>query len=199
VSGALPIVLFFVLAGFAALVGKAVKNRHDFVKADPGLAEILPDLTTDQRLTVVIRRLWVDSEQGLPLIEAGFGKHRFVFCPTDHASKTDIYKTTVGKSATIALFGLATLHPEPMQTIGEQLAFEHTGQFANDYVVNGELHGVRDHDWNGTALAVYRTKVMNAADLTLLIELGVPNELASALVGKSWTHGNVRLFGYLAD
>jgi hypothetical protein len=205
----LPVALLLVLGGFAALVGRSIKRRKEFLATVTTDASELPDLATELRLTGTLRRLWRDTQEGLPLAELGVGSRKFIFCTTDQAAHGERYKTLIGKPVEVALYGLATLAPGGAEAMREQLrdadkvapdtvALVHTGQLENDYVVIGRLLSQRPDAWGELPLVVYRAQVLRTDELTLVLELAVPTPHDTVpLPASSLAHGSVRLFGYL--
>ena len=205
----LPVALLLILAGFGGLVVRSVRRRKDFLSTVTNNSAALPDLETELRLTGTLRRLWRDPQEGLPLAELGVGSRRFIFCTTDQATSGERYKAAVGKSVTVALYGLATLAPGGSEAMREQLrdadrvapdtvTLVHEGQLENDYVVIGRLLSHRPHLWGEVPLMVYRAQVLRTDDLTLILELAVPSPQSDVpLPDDSLAHGSVRLFGYL--
>ena len=203
--GGLEFVLLAVLLVFAGLVIRTVRRRNSF--AFPTASDLLPQLATETRLTSKLRRVWRDPSLALPLVEILVGKRLLLFCPTDHEAKQRAYKEKIGKSVTIAPFGLATLQSGGADTIREQirdadtveltpdlLRFLHVGQAPNDYFAIGRVLSSRDDTWEGDALTVYRLQA--APDLTL--EVATP-KTETVFSDGSMAHGSVRLFGYLAE
>lgn len=205
----LPLVLLVVLGGFGALVARSLRRRKDFIQAVTPEDTELPDLTTEQRVALTLRRLWRDAQQGLPLVEgAGDVVGKVVFCPTDHALKAESYKTGIGKSAEVALFALATLAPGGIEAMKDQIVdadkqalhpdtvtLVHQGQFDNDYVVICRILRVREATWGELSLVVYLAQVREGMQL----ELAVPNDPTQPFLTEgSLAHGSARLFGYLS-
>lgn len=207
-SEILPFLLLAVLVGAAALVLRSVRRRRAFLKASSD-AE-MPDLVTELRLTGTLRRLFRETAEGLPLAELGIGRHRLIFCPTDHDANAQRYRERLGKSAEVALYGLASLEPGGVEAMREQVrnadslspetvALVHEGQLPNDYVAIGRVLSARDDRWGEMALTVYRLQIVRTDDMTLVLEVAVPKtEGAAPLPEKTLAHGPVRLFGYLA-
>ena len=203
----LVIVLVVVLGGFGALVARSLRRRKDFLKEVTVDDVELPDLTTEQRVSLMLRRLWRDPQQGLPLVEGAGEAGKVVFCPTDHALKAESYKNGVGKSADVALFALATLAPGGIEAMKDQivdadkqalhpdtLLLLHQGQFDNDYVVICRIRRVREAIWGELSLVVYLAQVRAGMQL----ELAVPNDPTQPFLTEgSLAHGSARLFGYL--
>lgn len=207
--GVLEGALLAVLAGAGALVVRSVRRRRAFLKAASDSE--LPDLRTEVRLRVTVRRLWQDPQQQLPLVEVSLDRRRFVLCPVDHGEKADAWGALVGKEAQIALYGLATLAPGGAEAMRDRIkdadtldltpdfvTLVHEGQFPNDYVVIGRTLSRRDAAWGEMALDLWRVQCVRAPDLTLVLEMGTPHEGAPALSEGGMAHGSVRLFGYLA-
>ena len=205
----LPIALLLVLGGFGALVARSLKRRKEFLTVGAADASELPDLLTDVRLTGVLRRLWRDPQEGLPLAELAVGSHRLIVCTTDQAAQAERYKAIVSKPCELALFGLATLAPggadamhdllRDAETLApDTLALVRQGKLENDYVVIGKILSHRTAAWGELPLIVYKAQVIRSGDLNLIFELAVPNsENAPPLPDSSLAHGSVRLFGYL--
>jgi hypothetical protein len=203
--GGLEFVLLFVLVGFAALVIRGVRRRNSFqVSVEPG---VLPTLTAETRMTGKVRRVFRSPALGLPLVELAVGKRLLVFCPTDHEARHEAYKKQIGKSVTIAAFGLATLEPGGADTIRDQirdadeieitpdlLRFLRVGEAPNDYFAIGRVISSREESWGDGPLTFYRLQA--APDLTL--EVATPRS-ETPMHDKSMAHGSVRLFGYLTE
>ena len=203
--GGLEFVLLFLLLVFAALVIRGVRRRNSFQLAvEPGL---LPTLATETRIAGKVRRVFRNPALGLPLVEIAVGKRLLIFCPTDHDTNQKTYKAKIGKSVTVAPFGLATLEAGGADTIRDQirdadtveptpdlLRFLHVGQHPNDYFAIGRVVSSREETWDDDPLTLYRLQA--APDLTL--EVATP-KTASVFADGSMAHGSVRLFGYLTS
>ena len=209
----LPIVLLVVLGGLGALVARSLRRRKDFLKTVTLDDSALPDLTTEQRLTLTLRRLWRDPQQDLPLVEAGIEGGRLIFCPTDHDKNAERYKTNTGKSAEVALFALATLALGGVEAMKgqiidadkkslppEMVALLHQGQLDNDYVVICRILSVREATWGELSLVVYQAQVGESSEgPPMVLDLAVPNDSTQPFLAVgSLAHGSARLFGYLA-
>lgn len=201
--------LLAVLVGAGALVVRSVRRRRAFLKAASDTD--LPDLETEIRLRVQVRRLWQDPQQQVPLVEVSLDRRRFVFCPVDHAARSAEWGAQVGKEVEIGLYGLATLAPGGAEAMRDRIkdadqlelgpdfvTLVREGQFPNDFVVIGRVLSVRDAAWGSMPLRVYRVQCVHAQDLTLVLEMGVPRDDGPVLEDGAMTHGSVRLFGYLA-
>ena len=203
--GGLEFVLLFVLIGFVALVIRGVRRRNSFQFAvEPGL---LPTLTTETRVVGKVRRVFRNPALGLPLVEIAVGKRVLIFCPTDHQANQKTYKERIGKSVTVAPFGLATLEPGGADAIRDQirdadeveptpdlLRFLHVGQHPNDYFAIGRVVSSREETWDDDPLILYRLQA--APDLTL--EVATP-KTETVFADGSMAHGSVRLFAYLTE
>jgi hypothetical protein len=205
----LPIALLLVLGGFGALVARSLKRRKEFLTVGAADASELPDLLTDVRLTGVLRRLWRDPQEGLPLAELAVGSQRLIVCTTDQVTQAARYKAIVSKSCELALYGLATLAAGGAEAMREQLrdadtltpdtlALVRQGKLENDYVVICKILSHRTAMWDELPLIVYKAQVVKSDTLNLVLELAVPSpENAAPLPDSSLAHGSVRLFGYL--
>jgi hypothetical protein len=206
------LLLFFVLlAGF--LVIRSVRRRHEHAAPVPtGEEDALPTLTTQQRVTGVLRRVYRDAAQGVWLAEIALGKRKFTFCATDYAAQAEHYAALVGKEADIALFAFATLAPGGADAMKEQNLIKDEGKvritpdlvrliphgtFANDYVVIARVLSRRGETLDGEPLAVYRAQVVRADDLTLVLELAA-QPADAPFPDQSMVHGSARLCGYLS-
>lgn len=205
----LPIVLVLILGGFGALVARSLKRRKDFLTTVSAAASELPDLITEQRIGGILRRLWRDPQEGLPLAELAVNSHRFILCTTDQSTHAERYKTLVSKPCELALYGLATLAPggaDAMRDLlrdsdklpADTLALVRQGKLGNDYVVICRILSHRIAAWGELPLMVYRAQVIASDSLNLILELAVPSSDNTApLPENSLAHGSVRLFGYL--
>jgi hypothetical protein len=197
----------FVLLAFLAV--RAVRRRRAFVPAQVEAA--LPRLETEQRVTGTIRRVWRDPEQGVWLATAEVGGFRLSFCAVDYAGAADRYLDLTGKPADIALFALATLEPGGVEAMRHQIkdiekirprpdlvTLVREGQYANDYVVIGQVLDAREDAWDEMPLTVYRTQAVRRDDLTLVLDLAAPRA-ETPFAPRALVHGSARLFGYLAS
>jgi len=202
--------LLLVIVGVIALVARSVRRRRAFAAVSADVE--LPSLTTDQRIAGLVHRVYRDPAQGAWLVEVSLGRRRFTFCATDYETAAERYVSLVGKEADIALYGLATLAPGGADTMRDQIKDADkieitpdlvrlipTGQFANDQVVIGRVLSHRDEEMNGIQVRVYRTQVVRAEDLTLVLELAAEGAAGTPpFADDTMVHGSARLYGYLA-
>lgn len=209
--GTLEALLLIVLIGGLLLVVRSIRRRH--IAAPLGGDEPLPTLTTPQRVTGTLRRLFYERAQGVWLGEILVGKRRFTFAITDHGANKERYASLLGKEVDIALYALATLAPGGVETMKDQIKdldkveitpnmvrLIQTGQYPNDYVAIARILSHRqDTLTDETPLLVYRCEVIRAPELALVLELAVPQEEnGSAFADQEMVHGAARLFGQLA-
>lgn len=214
--GVAEVLLVLVLLSAFILVVRSVRRRHTVGAKLLGASQPdLPTLTTGQRVTATVRRVWRDNAQGVMLVEIQMGKQRrFVFCPTDGATSEERYAALIGKEADIALYALSTLAPGGADAMRDQIKdydkvkvtpdlvrLIPAGQFANDHAVIGRVLSHRDDTMSdGTPLRIYRTQVVRGDDLTLVMELATDVEShASPFADQAMVHGSARLFGYLPN
>ncbi len=208
------VLLLAVFALVAVLVVRGVRGRRRFAApAAVGAAE-LPRVETDMRVTGTIRRTFRDPAQGVWMIVAQVGPAaRFTFCATDYDAHREHYEGLIGKTADLALFGLSKLEEGGADVIRHQIkdadklalgpttvALSPAGQFPNDHAVIGRVVSSRPDAWDDLALTVYRTQVANGPNLTLMLDLAVPQEDRFApFAPGTMVHGSARLFGRLAE
>ncbi|MES2463927.1 MAG: hypothetical protein V4671_25435 [Armatimonadota bacterium] len=214
--GTLEFLLFAVVVGAALLILRAVSRRHLPPAGAVESEEQVPALATQHRVTGTLNKVIFDRVQSVWLAEVVVGKRRLTFCATDHACEQERYKTQIGKSVDIAVYGLATLAPGGAEAMQEQIKdldkvdlsrnpvrLVKAGQFLNDYVVIGRVLSHRDDTLtDGTPLRVYRCEVVRTDDLGLIMELAVPREeyeTATPFADQSMIHGSARLFGNFAS
>jgi hypothetical protein len=203
------LLVFVLLIGY--VIVRSVRRRHEFAPITPDAGVELPTLTTEQRITGRVRRVWRDPEQGVWLVEIVLGKRRFTFCATDYATRSAEYQALVGKQADFALYALAMLAPGGVEAMKDQIKdFDKveitpemvrlipTGQFANDHVIIGRILSHREEEMDGMSLRIYRTQVIRNEELTVVLELAVENSTSPVLKNQSMAHGSARLYGYLA-
>lgn len=220
-NGVAEFLLLLLILGALFVVIRSVRRRRAFAaRAASTAAGDLPNLTTQQRVTALVRRTFRDPAQGVWLVEAIVGSpqqaQRLTFCATDYEQAAERWQALTGKKADVALYGLATLAPGGVETMREQIknaekaklhpdmvTLVHEGQFANDYVVIGRALDAREAAWgDDLPLTVYRTEVVRTDKLLLITDLAVPRDPASpspAFPPQSLVHGSARLFGYLAS
>lgn len=213
-EGVGEILLLLVIVGAVFLVVRSVRRRRAFASASEQ-AE-LPDLSTTQRVSARVKRIFRDPAQGVVLVEATVGPQTLFFCATDYPAAQSQWDELMGKTADVALYGLATLEPGGVEAMRDQIkdadkmdldpnlvTLVHEGQFANDYVIIGRVIDSREDSWGEMPLAVYRTKVFDTDRLTLILEMAVPRSddgsSTAALAPQSLVHGSARFFGYLAS
>lgn len=204
-----------VVVGTALMALRAVSRRH---LPPPGAVEsdeAVPALSTQHRVTGTLNKVIFDRVQSVWLAEVIVGKRRLVFCATDHPTERERYKSLVGKSVDVAVYGLATLAAGGAEAMQEQIKdldkvdlsrnpvrLVKAGQFLNDFVVIGRVLSHRDDTLsNGTPLRVYRCEVVRTDDLGLIIELAVPRDetqTEAVFPDQSMVHGSARLFGGFA-
>ena len=209
--GVAETVLLLAVLFTAFLIVRAVRRRRDYAPAAPDEDVELPSLTTEGRVTGTVRRIYRDPAQGVWLTEIALGKRRFTVCTTDYAAQTERYANLTGKQADFALYGMATLAPGGVEAMRDQIKdFDKVavtpelvrlipvGQYANDYAVIGRILSHRDEEMDTLPLRVYRAQTVRSDELTLVLELAVQREDASAFPDQSMAHGSARLYGYLA-
>ena len=203
------LVLFAVFVVALLFVVRRVRQRR---MALPAAASVdLPHLTTNQRLTATIRRVFRDNAQGVWLVIAEAGGTKLTFCAVDYEQSVARYNESIGKPVTVALFALATLAAGGIEAMREQIADADRvdlrpdmvrlipqGQYANDYVVIGRALDAREDSWDEMPLTVYRTQVLQSEGLSLTLDLAAPR-VDAAFSPASMVHGSARLFGCLAD
>jgi len=212
--GVAEVLLVLVLLAAFVVVVRSFRQRHTVgarILATPQTD--LPTVTTGQRVTATVRRVWRDNAQGVTLVEIQMGKRRFVFCPTDSGTSEERYAALIGKEADIALYALSTLALGGVDTMRDQIKdydkvkvtpdlvrLIPAGQFANDHAVIGRILSHREDTMSdGTPLHIYRTQVVRGDDLTLVLELATDTENhSSPFADQAMVHGSARLFGYLA-
>lgn len=214
--------LLLVLLVIFALVVRAVRGRRRL--ALPGAlptadAADLPVFDTDVRVRGTVRRIFRDPQQRLWLVTAEVGPARYTFCATDYQARKNEYEALVNKPAEIVLFGLSTLEAGGADAIRDRIkdadkvvtpntvALTQAGQFPNDYAVIGRIAAARSDTWDDLPLTVYRTQVVHAPRLQLVLDLAVPAATQNAdsaaapplFAPGAMVHGSARLFGRLAD
>ncbi|MFM7322327.1 MAG: hypothetical protein ACKO5K_12505 [Armatimonadota bacterium] len=202
--------LFAVLAGGVALVVRSVRRRRQFVAAAP--VDELPDLTTESRLRMRVRRLWRDSGSGMPMVEAEHRGRRLVFCAVDQGSASAGWSAAIGKERDVAVYGLATLAPGGAEAMRDRIrnadklqmgadfsALVHEGQHPNDYVVIGRALDRRDAAWGEMSLDVWRVRCAIGSEDFLVLDLAVPAGGEGVPPEGGMVHGSARLFGYGVD
>jgi hypothetical protein len=145
-------------------------------------------------------------------MDLGIAKRHFTLCLTDYATHAQEYTDLVGKETDIALYGLATLAVGGAEAMREQIRdidrvdlstnpvrLLPGGQLANDHVVIGKALSHRSEVMDGIPLTIYRTQVVRAEDLTLVLELAVDSSTAPLFSEGEMIHGSARLYGHLAD
>lgn len=209
------ILLLAVFAFALVFVVRAVQRRRQFAAPSTLAASELPNIETEQRVRGTIRRIFRDPAQGLWLVTAQVGPARYTFCATDYEASKDRYEALTGQPTDLALFALSTLEPGGTETIRHQIkdadkialtpetvALTQAGEYPNDYAVIGKVLSSHTDTWDDMPLAVYRTQVVNRPDLTLILDLAVPqqqtNGAAPQLAAQTMVHGSARLFGRLA-
>lgn len=199
--------LFVVIAGGMALVVRSVRRRRQFVTAAP--VDELPDLITESRLRVRVRRLWRDAGSGLPMVESEHRGRRLVFCAVDQGSASAGWSAAIGKERDAALYGLATLAVGGAEAMRDRIrnadqlemgadfsVLVHEGQHPNDYVVIGRALDRRAAAWGEMALDVWRVRCALGKEDFLVLDLAVPSGGLDIPPEGAMVHGSVRLFGY---
>jgi hypothetical protein len=214
--GTLEFLLFVVVVGTVFLVLRAVSRRHLPPAGAIESTEEIPSLTTQHRVTGILNKVIFDRIQSVWLAEVVVGKRRLTFCATDHSQEQERYKSQVGKSVDVAVYGLSTLAPGGADAMKEQIKdldkvdisqnpvrLVKAGQFLNDYVVIGRVLSHRDDTLSDdTELRVYRCEVVRTEELGLIMELGVQRDETTTDVSfpdQSMVHGSARLFGSFAS
>lgn len=202
------LLLLVILVAIASVI-MLVRRRRRFARIEADVE--LPDLKTEQRTLITLRRIFRDPAQGVWLAEGTSGKtgkRRLVLCLTDYEAKRKHYDESVGKVTDFSLFGMATLAAGGAEAMrdqirdadkitGDAMRLIPAGQYANDYVVIGRIASRREDAVNGIPVMLYRVQVTAADDLTLMLELACDPDVTPALSENSMTHGAARLYGYL--
>jgi len=209
-AGVPEAILLLVVGGAVALVVRPVRRRKAFVRAVP--EDELPDLTTEIRFRVVVRRTWHDAVSGLPLAEIEFSGRKLVVCPVDQRQNGVRWTSLAGKPADLGLYGLATLAPGGADAMRDQIkdfdtavkssnmsALVRHGDVSCDYVVIGRLLSKRETAWGDMPLDFWRMQCVFAAERGVVFEVAVPRGPEAGLAEGEMAHGSVRLFAYLAD
>ncbi|MBC8134834.1 MAG: hypothetical protein H8F28_02990 [Fibrella sp.] len=186
-------------------------------EAVAALAEELPQLTTQYRVSAPITRLTPPAQlPAPPIVEIRLGKRPLQFTPVDIARPQvpERYESATEKSADatdVALFALCTLEEGGAETIQNQIKdFDKvkdapsvvrlvpTQTVAGDYVVIARvLSHRRDTVSEGVPVIAYRAEVIKNPDTHLVIELAVPDEGQPPFADSTMVHGTARLYGYL--